>query len=712
MNPRSAHYTRTLPILAALAASVPGVTHSQSLERGYYTPPASAATTMAAEARSAILPALPASAAFTLDLGEFEGWREALAAALAEDPSLVGLHRPIPTEEAGDRAAELVWTDGAVSVAAFGVCSRHAVSVRARVAATLPDEATLIVYDSSGDNPRGGWTGLDIGNQGTDGAWLPAQQGECLVVVIALPVEADVSEVALWVRSVAHRFSEAELQEAAELAAAAGPAEALSRHGWTLHREKCRGRFVSVCDEVFSNPGLREDMTAVAHYHVERSGRSSLCTGTLINDGLAHDGGPEDPLLLTAAHCVRTAVEAASVDAVFDWAQSRCSSLVDSVDGPSRLLAVAGEYDQALLRLPHWPAGGRTVMGWSAENRKSGEKVYTLHHPGGQLLAYTQGYIGEIRQYPVKVTGFRQVYGSIRVNEVKGITEPGSSGAGLVLDNGRGMIVGALSHGPPIERVCRWEVPATAGYGSFRDFYPRIAQYLGGRQPVDVPEFETSIPLLIAAAEGRESFVRLTSLADAPGNIELTAIDDLGRKRGPVSIAIPRYASLHLSAADLERGRPPVRVRFGKPRGHWRLVLKSDIPIDVRSYGSYIGGLLASTTQAVETYGDEATGRLYMIPWISPSDHRSWTSVIRITNHGTRRTDVTFELADDDGRRDGATFRVQPGQTRQIQAQDLEDRAGVGTRRWKALAYADPEVPLTILSLVVTPAGVVTNLSR
>ena len=156
---------------ALLAAALgPERATAQSMDAALVAPEGTARASLAT-ARSVEPPA----ASIVVDLGAFDGWLEELTEALRDRPSTVGLHRAVPVEKAGDLAPSLVWTDESPVSAAFGVCSRGAKSVRARVAATLPEAALVTVFDAQGKNPRGGWTGDDVAEDGADGAWLPAQ---------------------------------------------------------------------------------------------------------------------------------------------------------------------------------------------------------------------------------------------------------------------------------------------------------------------------------------------------------------------------------------------------------------------------------------------------------------------------------------------------------------------------------------------------------
>ena len=195
LSPQRASKVGAMPIaIAALltAALTTQIATAQSLDAARVTVdvPSRASAAMMASVE-------PPPASVVIDLGQYDGWLEELTDALRDHPSTTGLHRPISVEQTRDLAPELVWTDDDSPRTAFDVCSRGAQSVRARVAGSLPAATVVVIFDAEGENPRGGWTGADLAEDGTDGSWLPSQEGECLRVVVALPPGADASVVTL-----------------------------------------------------------------------------------------------------------------------------------------------------------------------------------------------------------------------------------------------------------------------------------------------------------------------------------------------------------------------------------------------------------------------------------------------------------------------------------------------------------------------------------
>ena len=664
----------------------------------------------------------PSTQSAVVDLGAFDGWLPLLTAALQQDSGTVGLHRPVPTAHAGDLASRLTWSTEESPRTSLKVCSQGASSVRARVAGEMPDQTKLTVYNGSGESPQGGWIGADVKEDGTDGAWLPGQDGECLLVVLTLPAGVETAEVSLWLRNVAHRFSEAQISEALEASGEpqGSGAQATPQHGGGALA--CPRGNVPACYRIDSPTGdLAQDASAVAHYHVERGGGSYMCTGTLLNDGKGDDKTPLHPLFLTAAHCIGEERDARSMQLYFDYTGQRCTGPVVRLNRPSKLLATAPEYDQSLVRLGDWPErnsalGGRYALGWDAQAPvRAGEMLHTLSHPRGRPLSYTLNISQGIGR-PVPVKDFGTVYNSIRVHEIDGMTEPGSSGSALVTDEGR--IVGALSYGPSSDEFlfgCYELGPRWAAYGGFHDFFPRIAQHITGG-PAKPPTNTYRVPLVLRDSAESQGFVRVSSLSSAGTNVTIHVFDDSGRRRAVRQLALKAYGSQHFTAAHLERGdsRRSGWHGIGRPAdGHWRLVVEAPAVLDVRGYARTADGLLLSVAQHAEVWGEAGSGARHAIPFINPASNRSKVSYLRITNLGTKSTTVSLILYDDAGRRaPNTSWGVRPGQTVQASAIEIERRVGDGSGKWKGLAWATPEVPLAVMSIVQTTAGQVANVSR
>ena len=717
------------PVLLLAGLSGPAGILAQSLDGALHVAP----NEPQAEASAPSLPIAGGPASLTIDLGPLPLDGPIAPSVGQPGPPIVGVHRPVPREYADDLIPRIDWSgsDGGIRTAAFEVRSRDASSVRVRVAADLPPGAAIVTSQPDGSGARDPWTGADVASGVADGVWLPAVEGDAVRVEIRLPPGASETASRLWLRLVAHRFNAEQMRSLRDERPPAreGPwtssePPVAPRHAWRHGPLKCLGRHVGACDRW--NNELAKYASAVGHYHYEKTGGSYLCTGTLINDGKAQGGKSSVPLFLTAAHCVSTPSEARSVDLAFDWVSTSCNrdGTFKRLARPATLLATAPEFDQTLIRLGDWPdrnkaLGGRYYLGWNAGEISSGTRATTLSHPAGVAMAYTSSSVQGVSTKPVYVSDYGYVHRVVQTLAVDGMTEGGSSGAALVKDGSRGQIIGVLSHGPAghwFTQVCLGLRPATAGYGSFRAFFPRVSRWLSSDVgPVTPLAYSRPIPFLPRHSDALHGFVRVSSLSSAAGRLRIYAIDDTGLQHGPAELAIGPFASLHFQSQHLEHGGrgfpgwgPP-----SAPGAHWRLRVESDVLVDARGYVRTADGFLTSVSQGVESIVDESRGaRIYAVPFLNPGSNTSMRSFLRVTNHGAVETTVLLLARDDKGRGDYVRFGVTPGRTRQFSSQELERHLFDGQGKWKLTAQTSPEVPLTLLSLLQTRTGHVTNVSR
>jgi lysyl endopeptidase len=173
-----------------------------------------------------------------------------------------------------------------------------------------------------------------------------------------------------------------------------------------------------------------------------------LCTGTLVNN----TAGNGIPYLLTAYHCINTEYKAQASIFLFNYESPYCCKLNSpSIDGDisrtlsgSSLKASFDSLDFALVRLNQIPPYNYRsyLAGWNRMNTAPSSSV-CIHHPMGDVKKvavdldapltknYTSSYL---------INGFWNI-----VAWDRGVTEIGSSGAGLFDQNKR--IIGSLTGG-------------------------------------------------------------------------------------------------------------------------------------------------------------------------------------------------------------------------------------------------------------------------
>jgi len=171
----------------------------------------------------------------------------------------------------------------------------------------------------------------------------------------------------------------------------------------------------------------------------------STCSGILIN--AASDD--RRPRILTANHCHFTADNAADVVTYFNFQSSRCGGAADgnlsqNMTGVNVLFADT-ESDNKLLQLPAAPPSDYNVFlaGWYVGDQLASSGA-AIHYPSGdeeRISLFNQ----EVRTRRILWDGSATQVKTFEVFWTEGVTEPGSSGSGLLNQDHK--VIGVLSAG-------------------------------------------------------------------------------------------------------------------------------------------------------------------------------------------------------------------------------------------------------------------------
>ena len=139
------------------------------------------------------------------------------------------------------------------------------------------------------------------------------------------------------------------------------------------------------------------------------------------------------------------------------------------------------------------------------------------------------------------------------------------------------------------------------------------------------------VPLFPSAASWAIGFVRVINHSDISGTVSVEAVDERGDRRGPESLTIHAGQALHFNAGDLEQGNPVKGLRgVGEAVGDWRLVLRSELDIEVLGYARTPDGFVTSLhdlAPRVETaFGDS------VVPIFNPGSNLRQVSRLRLIN--------------------------------------------------------------------------------
>lgn len=240
-----------------------------------------------------------------------------------------------------------------------------------------------------------------------------------------------------------------------------------------------------------------------------------------------------------------------------------------------------------------------------------------------------------------------------------------------------------------------------------------MARFIFVRQ--GAAESSVHVPFFLSASEPLgESFLRLINHSDHPDQVTLTAIDDTGRKFGPVSLDLAARQVIHFNSSELELGNSAkgLGTGIGQGQGDWRLRLTSWLPIEALAYVRAPGGFLSSTYDLAPKIAG-----LHRVSTFNPASNWRQASLLRLINPEDQDAEIAIHGMDDAGAMRGPVRLTLPaGHARSINAPELEDGGtnlegalGDGQGKWRLDIEADGDIQ--VMSLMESPEGHITNLS-
>ena len=236
-----------------------------------------------------------------------------------------------------------------------------------------------------------------------------------------------------------------------------------------------------------------------------------------------------------------------------------------------------------------------------------------------------------------------------------------------------------------------------------------------------------SLPLVVAAANPAETgLVRIVNRSGCAGAVAIHAVDDAGRRAGPVALSLGANAAVTFNSRDLEEGNASKGLDGGVGSGGagpWRLELRTALDVEALAYLRTVDGFLTSVHESAveEAVGEEAGSSMrhsYRVPFFNPGSNRRLQSRLRLVNPGDGAAEVAITGRDDAGESPGSEVRLTlaAGESRSLGAAALEaggdgldGSLGDGAGKWRLTVSADR--PLRVMSLLRNPAGNLTNVS-
>ena len=225
-----------------------------------------------------------------------------------------------------------------------------------------------------------------------------------------------------------------------------------------------------------------------------------------------------------------------------------------------------------------------------------------------------------------------------------------------------------------------------------------------------------TLPLVTPASNrAQQGIVRIINHSHRAGTVRIHAIDDAGRRFGPISLALGAGASVHFNSADLESGNRAKGLSggVGDGEGDWRLELSTTLDIEPLAYIRTPDGFVT----AMHDLAAQSESMRHHIPFFNPGSNRSQVSRLRLINPSDTDARVEIYGLDDSGERSGDVgLTVPAGEARTVGTRALESggsglsgRLGDGTGKWRLFVSAD--VAIEVMNLLESPTGHLSNLS-
>jgi len=225
-----------------------------------------------------------------------------------------------------------------------------------------------------------------------------------------------------------------------------------------------------------------------------------------------------------------------------------------------------------------------------------------------------------------------------------------------------------------------------------------------------------------ASNTDQQTFIRVVNTSANAGTVTLSGVDDEGAvaPNGTVQFNLDALESKQMNAQDLENGNQGKGLMggLGDGNGRWQLTVNSTLDLVVMNMIRTSDGFVTNLSRVAS----KPSSLVRDVFIVNPGSNPNQRSFIRIVNTSGQPGAYTITAVDDNG--DPApggqiTFDLDASATREISAKVLEEGIiadglvgmfGNGTGKWRLSISAD--VDFEVMSLLDTPTGFLTNLSR
>ena len=245
---------------------------------------------------------------------------------------------------------------------------------------------------------------------------------------------------------------------------------------------------------------------------------------------------------------------------------------------------------------------------------------------------------------------------------------------------------------------------------------------ISGVAPTDVAQVHRIYYANPASETGQATLIRVVNITTSTGTVAISGIDDNGAPApgGTVQFELGPREAKQLLTTDLENGNASKGLigTLGDGAGKWQLTVTADMDIAVMNLIRTADGFLTNLSQ-VAPKSTPNTTEVYLL---NPGSNTDQRSLLRIVNTTGTPGIVTITGADDNG--DAApggpvSFPIGVNRGLVLTAQDIENgnaskglsgALGDGAGKWHLTV--ESTVDVAVMSLLDTPNGFITNLSR
>ena len=218
------------------------------------------------------------------------------------------------------------------------------------------------------------------------------------------------------------------------------------------------------------------------------------------------------------------------------------------------------------------------------------------------------------------------------------------------------------------------------------------------------------------------TFLRIVNKTTGTGSTTISGIDDNGNAApgGVVQFQLGPLQAKQLLATDLENGNAGKGLTgaLGDGAGKWQLTVTADMDIAVMNLIRTADGFLTNLSRVAPKSATNTT-EVYLF---NPGSNTNQRSLLRIVNTTGTTGTVTITGVDDNGNAasgGSVSFEIGANRGLVLTARDIENgnvsigltgALGDGAGKWHLTV--ESTVDIAVMSLLDTPNGFITNLSR